>query len=136
MNSEAATNLCKVKICQEKGLSSSLILMVNIVVAIALNASVVQAANGIALRDYLGFNNEVSEINSYLGGVGYGYFYANIYAEMTGAKKIYCQPKYIMLDADNYIKILNDEIAHRKRNSQDTIEFIMLLGLRRAFPCP
>ena len=111
-------------------------LVVVFVCVTSLGFTSVKAVDGIALKELAGLAKAVPEVNSYLSGIGHGYYYANAYADSIGQHKLYCQPRNNVMDADNYIQILENEIKRGGHKPDETIELIMLSGLRRTFPCP
>lgn len=83
----------------------------------------------------------VKVVKMYINDVGQGFARSNTELDRRGGKQLYCPNQNLALNADNYIRILNDTIVDlRKRgieNVDDTdIEFFLLLGLKKMFPCP
>ena len=75
-------------------------------------------------------NPEVYKI--YIDGLGTGYSWANTRLEAGKRKKFFCQPENLVLEADNYVRILNDGI---KTADTGLIELTLLNQLTRTFPC-
>lgn len=69
----------------------------------SLGFTAAKAVDGTALKDFAGLTKPVPEFNSYLSGIGHGYYYANAYADSIRQHKLYCQPGNKVMDADNYI---------------------------------
>jgi hypothetical protein len=89
----------------------------------------------IFLSDYDAFKN-LEGFKNYIDGVGVGFEWAN--ANVQG-QKIYCQPKQLSLNQENYLHML-DEAVKEWRRAPGTIpnppvELLLLRKLQRVFPC-
>jgi hypothetical protein len=84
-----------------------------------------------------GKNSEL--LKNYIAGVGTGLSWANIYSFKEFQKGLYCPPKKLALNTDNYRDILHGEIEYLKKHGtldDDTfIEMLLIQGLIRTFPC-
>ena len=81
-------------------------------------------------------------LKNFIDGVGYGYSWSNTFLERRGDKKLYCEPQKILLNAENYIDIIDRQIAVlKKRNFQlqaimeTPVELLLYIGLVDSFPC-
>lgn len=81
-------------------------------------------------------------LKNFIDGVGYGYSWSNTFLELRGDKKLYCEPQKILLNAENYIDIIDRQIAVlKKRNFQlqaimeTPVELLLYIGLVDSFPC-
>jgi len=91
-------------------------------------------------KDYVQFNSVDREsLNIYINGVGTGFSWANAMLNEPGSPKLYCQPPNLSLGTNNYVAILESQIIELKKAGilkEDTpIELILLLGLKKTFPC-
>ena len=91
----------------------------------------------------------IAQFKLYLGGVGVGIWWANLFAEVPP----FCRPA-VTLNTENYKDILDREIARtfdalRGAGAPEAdvsafaatfdeidVEFVLLNGLRTTFPCP
>jgi hypothetical protein len=98
-----------------------------------------QLAHALDVQDYLR-TRENLVTQSYVAGLGSGYFWSNAYlGTMKNAKPLYCQNPQLSLGQANYINILESRIKQleqRGRKLGDTpIELVLLEGLQQTFPC-
>lgn len=82
-------------------------------------------------------NSSIDILKVYINGVGYGYSWINSILESQERPPLYCPPRKIALNVENYLAVIDDEI---KKASQplppDTpIELILYFGLVESFPC-
>ena len=75
------------------------------------------------------------EVTMYVMGVGVGYVYANVALSMDKKAMLYCQPEHLQLDANNYLEMLDKELKLMDLPPDHTIEFLLLEGLQKTFPC-
>ena len=75
-------------------------------------------------------NPEVYKI--YVDGLGTGYTWANTLLNAEKRKMLFCQPGSLALEAENYVRILNDGI---KTADTGYIELTLINQLIRTFPC-
>lgn len=75
-----------------------------------------------------------------IGGVGKGIFWANIAMKIQGRQPLFCPPKELPINQDNYIALLNQELRNptglQQHYANDTpIELILVQALEHTFPC-
>lgn len=70
----------------------------------------------------------------YIEGVGKGFEWANVQLKSSGQKPLYCQPNLAMY-AENYLSIIDAEIAKDSAAAKNPIELYLLNGLIAIFPC-
>jgi hypothetical protein len=81
-------------------------------------------------------------VRAYIDGVGEGFGWANIKLDFDGNAKLFCTPPTLTLNNDNFLRILDDEIALNAKAiaaealSVAPVEFLLLQGLQKTFPCP
>jgi hypothetical protein len=77
-------------------------------------------------------------VGIYLLGVGNAYIVANASAAVSNQPQLYCQPRTLTLNAQNYLDIFEKELA--RNQNEDALnygdEMVLLFGLKRTFPCP
>lgn len=72
----------------------------------------------------------------YINGIGVGYFWANAELNLRNAKKLFCLPNNVDLDANAYSAILDDQIAYTQfKQPSWPIGAFLLQGLKRKYPC-
>jgi hypothetical protein len=77
----------------------------------------------------------------YVEGLGKGFFYANVVMEYETKRRLFCEPDKLVLEKDNFIRILDDKIERKKaavgfQEAQEIlIEILLLSGLKNTFPC-
>ena len=81
-------------------------------------------------------------LKNFIDGVGYGYSWSNTFLERRGDKKLYCEPQKILLNAENYIDIIDTQIAVLKKRNfplqaimETPVELLLYVGLVDSFPC-
>ena len=76
---------------------------------------------------------------SYIKGIEEGYSWANVFLEGAKQTPLYCQPKQMVVEPENSIRILDRQISIMRESNYlkpDTpVEPLLLLGLIRTFPC-
>jgi len=99
------------------------------------------ASAAYTIKDYEQFK-DVDLFKMYLTGVGQGFAWANAYLYDAKQLQLFCQPELLSLGVDNYKRIIDDELARRRKEYMKMaggkgapIEFILLSGLKRTFPC-
>lgn len=86
-----------------------------------------------------GQDKEITRI--YLTGVGVGTRWVNAELKHSGKPPLYCVPDELVLETDNYSRILDDEIkrTEKRLGFQKTQDFpiglLLLDGLKNTFPC-
>lgn len=96
--------------------------------------SIGTAHSEVSIQEYKSMTDE-NLTKIYISGLGKGIFWANLDANSLLKKKLYCPPGKLALAVDNYMQILNDEIARGIYPADTPIEFVLLKGLERVFPC-
>ena len=91
-------------------------------------------ADTILPKDYERLKNTES-FKVYIDGVGTGYSWALAYLRGTGAKGFYCPPPKLVITQENYLSILAEGMKEKNISNDTRIEFILLLGLIKTFPC-
>jgi hypothetical protein len=73
----------------------------------------------------------------YFNGAGNAYGYSNARLQVENKPPFYCVPPALALTAENYIDILETEIANWKPPLKDDalLDPMLLFGLIRTFPC-
>jgi hypothetical protein len=77
-----------------------------------------------------------SGIELYVNGVGTGFATANVALESEHKPPLYCQPDKLTLESNNYIEMLEQQIAERKAADKVSINIVLLFALKATFPCP
>ncbi len=87
--------------------------------------------------------NHPAAAKIYISGVGQGYSWYSSMLIGRGRKVLYCVPKKLVLNMDNYISILEEEIENftglplfEDMQQEMHIELLLLCGLVRTCPCP
>ncbi|MGA2958098.1 MAG: hypothetical protein ABSF48_20525 [Thermodesulfobacteriota bacterium] len=83
---------------------------------------------------------ETQEFKLYIKGVGFGLVVANTYMLIENKERLFCQPMNLVLETENFIRILDDEIARQelqdfKKTQETSIELLLVRGLIHTFPC-
>ncbi len=72
----------------------------------------------------------------YISGVGNALSFSNIALEQRGDKPFFCPPEKIALNVENYMDIIDKEIARKQKNPNNVpVEVILYSGLVEVFPC-
>lgn len=115
------------------------LLAIGIVIVFSF-VSIAQAE--VKVKEYMAMKGREKEaITFYIAGVGVGTVCANMELRDRGKPPLYCPPRKLTLTADNYSRILDDEIERAMKNVglqkiQDfPTEIILLNGLINTFPC-
>jgi hypothetical protein len=72
---------------------------------------------------------------TYVKGFGAGIQYANLQLLVNHAKPIYCPPQTLELNMENYLVLLDDELAKGKTSKNTYIEVVLTYAIINAFPC-
>jgi hypothetical protein len=81
--------------------------------------------------------NVVFVMRTFVNGLGAGIAWANTASE----EKLYCQPPQLALAVENYIDIINRQIAKfAKKETESKLEdeyvgLMLMMGLTETFPC-
>lgn len=73
-------------------------------------------------------------LDQYLLGLGRGLQLGNVIQEMEGGKKMYCPPKNIVMQVEQYKSVI-DEYRKTKFYREELMEITLLRALKHAFPC-
>lgn len=71
----------------------------------------------------------------YVSGLGGGFEWANAALESNNQKPLFCVPNKLALTQDNYLNILEDAIKETKNSNDMLIEPMLLIQLKKTFPC-
>lgn len=79
-------------------------------------------------------------MKTYVEGLGKGFVYANVVMKIETNQSLFCIPEKLVLERENFIRILDDEIKRYEVVSFDEaqkspIEINLLSGLKNTFPC-
>jgi hypothetical protein len=76
-------------------------------------------------------------VNAYLEAVGNGFTWANASLESTKREKLYCAPRRLALNGENYNHLLNEYLKLGiDMDTPDTpIEMLLMNALQHDFPC-
>ena len=111
-------------------------LFVIFIISVMLPMRVV--AIGVKLENWEEFKKDYKSISEvHIGGVGYGYSWANTALGGRGDTPFYCVPEKLVLNNRHYIEIIDREILRTEEpySPDYPIELILLLGLINTFPC-
>jgi hypothetical protein len=107
---------------------------------IMATAALCLSSNAVAeilVKDYEAVKKNIpEELEFYLTGFGVGTSWSNVLSEQNGDKPLYCPPSKLALTSKNYMLILEDELKRPEYRESTGIEYVLLQGLRRVFPCP
>ena len=89
-----------------------------------------------AIKDYDNLK-DVGWFRTYITGVGVGTTWANTELQSRGQPPLYCLPGKLVLETQNYMRILQGSIEkHKDIIKLDTpVEMLLLEGLMETFPC-
>ncbi|EIC19834.1 hypothetical protein [Thiorhodovibrio frisius] len=78
------------------------------------------------------------KLDVFISGLGQGYFWSNVILAADKKNTLYCQPQTLILTTEDYLAIIDKQLAkHRKNWGTDvSIEMILFLGLAATYPCP
>ena len=76
-------------------------------------------------------------LQSYIYGLGHGYFLYNVWNLKEGQKPMFCSPEHFALNGENLFQIIDDFIKRHKAAMDKTfdIEYILVFALQETFPC-
>jgi hypothetical protein len=72
----------------------------------------------------------------YISGLGAGILTANEMLTVDHRALIYCEPRKLKLGTDNYIVMIDKELAETKPPDNTEINIVLLYALKSTFPCP
>lgn len=97
------------------------------------------SANAVTVKQYADMKakggDEWAIIASYVSGVGAGLLHANVQLVLDHEKPLFCPPQHLALNMDNYLALLDAELARAKPSSDVTIEVVLTYAILKAFPC-
>ena len=109
-------------------------------VALIIIFSTSQVYADVTINDYKESKNlsaQQESIRAYIGGIGHGFEWASSFLQNRGSKPLYCPPKQLAFNTQNYIDILDSQLV-RKQNiytPEDSIAMVLLFGFQYVFPC-
>jgi len=109
-----------------------------IVLMLILTLIVASPAIALDVQEYEERKNTSRDVlKIYINGVGEGYSWSNSILKQRGNPPLYCPPQKIALNADNYMAIIDAQIAKMKKSGaiEIPVELILYLGLVDSFPC-
>lgn len=92
----------------------------------------------LTVGDYKDMLKHKSEyVDFYVLGIGEGFSWANVVNQDKNLATLYCQPKELALNVENYKRVIEDELEKYPEIYKDNIEveIALLRGLMRTFPC-
>jgi hypothetical protein len=97
------------------------------------------AAADFRVKHYKNFK-EAKELQLYIEGMGVGLVTANAYMFWETKQRLFCQPGQLALEKENFIRILDDEIARQElqnfeKTQEAPIQLLLMMGLIQTFPC-
>lgn len=101
----------------------------------------ISLASAITVSEFeKGKMNDKDYIKTFITGVGYGFSWINTILISEGRPPLYCVPGNLVLNGDNYIRIIDDELVEDEKSNKSysqssPIELILFFGLERTFPC-
>jgi hypothetical protein len=81
-------------------------------------------------------SDEWGGIELYVTGLGTGFMTANAELKFEHKPLLYCQPGKLSLDTNNYVEMIEKEIAERKPDDSMWLSIVLLSALQSIFPCP
>lgn len=80
-------------------------------------------------------NNDLVKL--YIYGVGEGYSWSNASLSNKNQAPLYCQPKKMILNNENYLTLLDTSIRESTQGNKDEliVEALLLTQLIKVFPC-
>ncbi len=123
--------------------------MRNAILALLVFFTASSANAAITIKDYLKYKNSpdlvltMKEVVAlHIEGMAGGFNWANSEIEALYGKQLFCPPGKLPLTADNYIRILDEQlekwqefIKTEGRMDRPILSFFLLEGLRKTFPC-
>lgn len=96
------------------------------------------AASAMSVEEYRkAKSHSMSDLKSYIEGVGKGIEWSNSTLQARGQKPLCCPPDTLLLDEEKFIRIIDRQIAKMRNPAGSTpVELILLMGLADRYPCP
>ncbi|CAM3612280.1 hypothetical protein [Polynucleobacter brandtiae] len=96
----------------------------------------------ITVKDYKKMKSS-SEMTQYLSAVGTGFGWANTELELQKRQPLFCQTRVMSLNSQNYLELLNAELADIESQSTGVnkayldlpVELFLMKKLIKTFPC-
>jgi hypothetical protein len=101
-------------------------------------AATVGTAHALTVGNYKAeLKSNQSRLNIYINGVGEGLSWANTMNQAKDLPLIYCQPRKLVMNVENFKTIIEDELEKYPEVYKDDIpiELVLARGLVRTFPC-
>jgi len=91
------------------------------------------------VKTYKAYKND-NDMRFYIMGLGKGFIYADAYTTMKYGEGVFCPPSNLVLESENFFRILDDEIKRTeaidfKEIQSANIEMLLGSGLKNTFPC-
>jgi len=98
-------------------------LKVSLVIALLFPLSFLNVAYAMTVSKYEEIvKKDKSSTETYIKGLGNGYFWSNVILEVRGGARFYCQPKNLVLYGKNYVDILDKEIIKLRKSKEKDVE--------------
>jgi hypothetical protein len=91
------------------------------------------------MADFLALAHRSEQVSDAILFTASGYSGANVYLDNHNQPRIYCQPKDLAMGGDQYVSIMERYVEDSptvKAAEEDIWQNVLLLALRRQFPCP
>ncbi len=112
--------------------------LVGMTIFFATTASAMEVSQYRKLRTAESRTDSAGILRIYIRGLQDGIEWSNAFLTQDGRTKIYCLPRNLSLNTDNYMQFI-DEAVDQKRNPEikgtEQIELHLLLQLQQKFPC-
>lgn len=102
--------------------------------AATLPVAALAEVTDITVGQYLQAKNK-EKINAYIAGVGIGYHWANAYLHAANRQPILCIPSKIIFNQEAILSSLNKELRSGNYSSDEVVDAIVPVALRKSFPC-
>ena len=113
-----------------------------IILIVLLLLCFIKPTHAMSLKGYEMAKKDDPDITKlYIFGVGEGFSWSCTVLEAEGKQLFFCQPDHLVLNANNYVEILEREIQRQRESgnlNEDAsvgVELILFFGLVRTFPC-
>ena len=81
-------------------------------------------------------SESIVAVKLHVAGIADGLSWANSAVQLNGGSRLYCPPDNLSLNDDNYINMIDSEIARSPSFDGNTyLGLVLLRALQRAFPC-